>query len=65
MNRSFKLLCDNHSTIKIANEPGFVNRKKHIALHYFFVKDKIDKGKVPLTYCPTGEMAADFLMKKL
>ncbi|CAI7792557.1 unnamed protein product [Closterium sp. NIES-53] len=65
MNGSFKLLCDNQSAIKIANKPGFVNRTKHIALRYFFVKDEIDKGKVQLIYCPTGEMAADFLMKKL
>ncbi|CAI7767089.1 unnamed protein product [Closterium sp. NIES-53] len=65
MNGSFKLLCDNQSAMKIANKPGFVNRTKHIALRYFFVKDEIDKGKVQLIYCPTGEMAADFLTKKL
>ncbi|CAI7851738.1 unnamed protein product [Closterium sp. NIES-53] len=65
MNGHFTLLCDNKSTIKIANKPGFVNRTKHIALRYFFVKDKIEKGKVKLTYCPTGDMAADFLTKKL
>ncbi|CAI7799169.1 unnamed protein product, partial [Closterium sp. NIES-53] len=65
MNGSFKLLCDNQSAIKIANKPEFVNRTKHIALRYFFVKDEIDKGKVQLTYCPTGKMAADFLTKKL
>ncbi|CAI7874249.1 unnamed protein product [Closterium sp. NIES-53] len=65
MNGSFKLLCDNQSAIKIANKPGFVNRTKHIALRYFFVKDEIDKGTVQLIYCPAGEMAADFLTKKL
>ncbi|CAI7915445.1 unnamed protein product [Closterium sp. NIES-53] len=65
MNGSFMLHCDNQSTIKIANKPGFVNRTKLIALHYFFVKDEIDKGKVQPTYCQTGEMAADFLTKKL
>ncbi|CAI7903180.1 unnamed protein product [Closterium sp. NIES-53] len=65
INGSFKLLCDNQSAIKIANKPGFINRTKHIALRYFFVKDEIDKGKVQLIYCPTGEMAADFLTKKL
>ncbi|CAI7868590.1 unnamed protein product [Closterium sp. NIES-53] len=51
--------------VKIANKPGFVNRTKHIALRYFFVKDEIDKGKVKLTYCPTGDMAADLFTKKL
>ncbi|CAI7791227.1 unnamed protein product [Closterium sp. NIES-54] len=64
LNRSFKLLCNNQSTIKIANKYGFVNRTKRIALRYFFVKDEIDKGNVQLTYCPTGKMASDFLTKK-
>ncbi|CAI5485137.1 unnamed protein product [Closterium sp. Yama58-4] len=53
------------SAIRIANKPGFVNRTKHIALRYFFVKDEVDKGKVNLTYCPTGDVAADFLTKRL
>ncbi|CAI7791935.1 unnamed protein product [Closterium sp. NIES-53] len=44
---------------------GFVSRTKHIALRYFFVKDEVDKGKVDLTYCLTGDMVADFLTKKL
>ncbi|CAI7822433.1 unnamed protein product [Closterium sp. NIES-53] len=65
MNWHFTLLCDNRSAIKIANKLGYVNRTKHIALRYFFVKYEIDNGKVKLTYCPTGDMAADFLTKKL
>ncbi|CAI7791873.1 unnamed protein product [Closterium sp. NIES-54] len=62
---NFRLHNDNQSAIRIANKPGFINRTKHIALPYFFVKDEVDKGKVDLTYCPTGDMAADFPMKKL
>ncbi|CAI7741663.1 unnamed protein product [Closterium sp. NIES-53] len=62
---NFRLHCDNQSAIRIVNKPGFVNRTKHIALRYFFVKDEVDKGKVDLTYCLTGDMAADFLTKKL
>ncbi|CAI7806731.1 unnamed protein product [Closterium sp. NIES-53] len=62
---NFCLHCDNQSAIRIANKPGFVNRTKHIALRYFFVKDEVDKGKVDPTYCSTGDMAADFLMNRL
>ncbi|CAI7768799.1 unnamed protein product [Closterium sp. NIES-53] len=61
----FTLQCDNQSAITIANKPGFVNRTKHISLRYFFVKDAIDKGRMRLVYCPTGDMAADSLTKKL
>ncbi|CAI7733692.1 unnamed protein product [Closterium sp. NIES-54] len=56
---SFSLFCDNQSAIRIANKNGFANRKKHIALRYFFVKDEIEKGRLELSYCPTSEMAAD------
>ncbi|CAI7830647.1 unnamed protein product [Closterium sp. NIES-53] len=62
---NFRLHCDNWSAIRIANKPGFDNRTKHIALRYFFVKDEVDKGKVDLTYCPTGDLAPDFLTKRL
>ncbi|CAI7804136.1 unnamed protein product [Closterium sp. NIES-54] len=61
MNEHFTLLYDNQS----ANKPGFVNCTKHSTLRFFFVKDEIDKGKVKLTYCPIGDMAANFLTKKL
>ncbi|CAI7812843.1 unnamed protein product [Closterium sp. NIES-53] len=62
---SFSLFCDNQSAIRIANKNGFANRMKHIALRYFFVKDEIKKGRLELSYCPTSEMAADYLTKKL
>ncbi|CAI7815979.1 unnamed protein product, partial [Closterium sp. NIES-54] len=62
---SFTVFCDNQSAIRIANKNGFANRTKHIALRYFFVKDEIEKGKLELSYCPTSEMAADYLTKKL
>ncbi|CAI7765668.1 unnamed protein product [Closterium sp. NIES-53] len=62
---SFSLFCDNQSAIRIANKNGFANRTKHIALRYFFVKYEFKKGRLELFYCPTSEMAADYLTKKL
>ncbi|CAI7903608.1 unnamed protein product [Closterium sp. NIES-54] len=62
---SFSLFCDNQSAIRIANKNGFANRTKHIALRHFFVKDEIEKGRLELSYCPTSEMEADYLTKKL
>ncbi|CAI7860795.1 unnamed protein product [Closterium sp. NIES-53] len=62
---SFSLFCDNQSAIRIANKNGFANRTKHIALRYFFVKDEIEKRRLELSYCPTSEMVADYLTKKL
>ncbi|CAI7876131.1 unnamed protein product [Closterium sp. NIES-53] len=51
--------------LKPSNKSGFANRTKHIALRYFFVKDEIEKGRLELSYCPTSEMAADYLTTKL
>ncbi|CAI7812499.1 unnamed protein product [Closterium sp. NIES-53] len=62
---NFTLFCDNQSAIRIANKSGFANRTKHIAMRYFFVKDEIEKGRLKLSYCPTSEMAADYLTKKI
>ncbi|CAI7806114.1 unnamed protein product [Closterium sp. NIES-54] len=62
---SFSLFCDNQSAIQIANKNGFANRRKHIAMRCFFVKDEIEKGRLELSYCPTSEMAAIYLTKKL
>ncbi|CAI5951850.1 unnamed protein product [Closterium sp. NIES-65] len=62
---NFTVFCDNQSAIRIANKNGFANRTKHIALRYFFVKDEIEKGRLELPYCPTSELAADYLTKKL
>ncbi|CAI7932382.1 unnamed protein product, partial [Closterium sp. NIES-54] len=62
---SFSLFCDNQSAIRLANKNGFANRTKHITLRYFFVKDEIEKGRLELSYCPTSEMAIDYLTKKL
>ncbi|CAI7820573.1 unnamed protein product [Closterium sp. NIES-53] len=62
---NFSLFCDNQSAIRIANKNGFANRTKHVDLRYFFVKDEIEKGTLELSYCPTSEMAADYLTKKL
>ncbi|CAI7781871.1 unnamed protein product [Closterium sp. NIES-53] len=62
---SFSLFCDNQLAIRIANKNGFANKTKHIALRYFFVYDEIEKGRLELSYCPTSEMAADYLTKKL
>ncbi|CAI7832213.1 unnamed protein product [Closterium sp. NIES-53] len=62
---NFTLFCDNQSAIRIANKKWIRERTKHIALRYFFVKDEIEKGRLELSYCPTSEMAADYLTKKL
>ena len=38
---------------------------RHINVHYFFVKDQIDKGEFKVQYCPTLLMLADFFTKPI
>ena len=38
---------------------------KHIHVHFYFAKDKIDKKWLKIVYCPTDEMTADFNKKPL
>ncbi len=40
-------------------------RTRHINIRYFFVTDRVAKGKMIIRYCPTKEMLADFLTKPL
>jgi len=38
---------------------------RHIAIRYFFVKDRVDKGEFTIDYCSTECMLADFFTKPL
>jgi hypothetical protein len=38
-------------------------RTKHIKARYFFIKDKIEEGKVEIRYCPTKKMWSNVLNK--
>ena len=38
---------------------------RHINIRYFFVKDRVDNGKVKIEYLPTQIMSADYFTKPL
>jgi hypothetical protein len=61
-----RLFQDNQSTIALANK-GFSTSEKtrHIAIRYFFVKDRIDAGEVVVEYLPTEQMVANVMTKPL
>jgi len=61
-----KLFQDNMSTIAMANR-GASNssRTRHIAIRYFFIKDRIDSGEVMVEHLGTDLMLADILTKPL
>ena len=40
-------------------------KSRHIKSRYFFIKDRINKSKIKVEYCPTEKMLADFFTKPL
>ena len=58
---------DNKSAILLARNGRNIctGNSRHVAVRYFFVKDRVDKGEVRVEYLPTGLMLADFYTKPL
>lgn len=60
------LYQDNTSTISLATTGRSKSaRTRHIAIRYFFVKDRVDSDEVKIVHMPTTHMIADILTKPL
>jgi hypothetical protein len=59
------LSCDNQSSLKLAKNPLFHARTKHIEVGHHFVREKALEGKIKLDYIPTDLQLADILTKAL
>lgn len=53
------LLVYNQSSIKLAKNPAFYKRSKHIAIRFRFIREKIEKGEMDLEFVKTLAMAVD------
>ena len=56
---------DNQSTIKIANNPEFHGRTKHMDLKFHFLKEHVESKQFTVKYCCTSNMVADIFTKAL
>ena len=63
--RPTMIFCDNHSCIKLTENPVFHDRSKHIEIKYHFICGCVQWGAVKLEYISTDEQVADILMKSL
>ena len=61
------LYQDNQSAIRLERNGrrSCGQASRHINIRYFFVKDRIDNGKLLIEYCPTESMLADFFTKPM
>ena len=61
------LYQDNQSAIKMETNGrnSCTVNSQHIDIRYFFVHNRIKKGKLNVFFCPTEKMLADFFTKPL
>ena len=57
--------CDNQSSIKLAHNPIYHARTKHIEIQHHFVREKIQSNEIDLIYCNTTDNVADIFTKPL
>jgi hypothetical protein len=58
-------LCDNHSCIKMTENPVFHDKSNHIEIRYHYIRDMVQIGAIKLQYVSTNEHVADVLTKPL
>jgi hypothetical protein len=59
------ILGDNQSSMKVAKDPRYTGRMKHIDIRDLFVKEKLTNGELEVEYCSSKENLADILTKPL
>ena len=61
--KPINLFVDNQGAIKLAKNPIFHQRSKHIDIRYHFIRGEIQNGDVNLIYVPSSENKADMFTK--
>jgi len=57
--------CDNNGARKLAENPVFHGRSKHIDVRHHFIREVLKNGELSVIYTPSTDMAADILTKGL
>jgi len=58
-----QIMCDNNGARKLAENPVFHARTKHIDVRHHFVREALCQGIISIEHVGTTDMAADFLTK--
>ena len=60
-----KLYRDNKAAISISHNPVQHDKAKHVVVDRHFIKEKIEKRTICMTYIPTREQLTDIFTKGL
>lgn len=63
--RKLVIWFDNISETKLAKNPLFHSRTKHIEIDINFIRDKVLAGDLDICYVPSEEQIVDILSKPL
>ena len=56
---------DNSAAVKLAQNPEFHRRTKHISIKHFFIREKLTEGKLKVQQISTEHQVADIMTKPL
>lgn len=59
------IMVDNNGAIKLANNPEFHKRTKHIDIRYHFIRELVESEQIRIIYVNTKENLADPLTKSI
>ncbi|KAL5549787.1 hypothetical protein UlMin_005018 [Ulmus minor] len=59
------LYCDNQSAIRLAENPVFHARTKHVEVHYHFIREKVLQEEIEMKQIKTDDQVADLFTKSL
>ena len=62
---SVPLYCDNQSAIRLAENPVFHARTKHVEVHYHFIREKVLQEDIEMRQVKTNDQVADLFTKSL
>ena len=57
--------CNNQGAIVLAKDSKFHSCTKHINLHYHFMREVVEDGRLSMNYIPTNENVLDIFTKAL